>query len=376
MASDAVVTEPDLEALVEAVRADPGRRDELVPLLREDAALHRGRSTATTARLRGWVLAAFADVGLPAGAIPFVIEELTTGREPHLVAAAARATLGATDPDRALVRGLVEALDRIRDRDDAVTFEALAPSWPTTTPTTATTELLDALRALGPVAVVALPELRALARDAQRRNAPVGRALAGLIRELESRPLPPSHCCEPGRFAERVDDAVAAEPAGGAVDLDLQLQDQDGRRLTVGELLREPVTVVTFFYTRCPNPERCSATITNLARVQSLAGPAVGIAAVTYDPGYDTPARLRTYGAARGIRFGRTARLLRCPRDHDALARSFGLRVGYNGSVVNRHAIELHLVAADGRILQTWARVRWDPADVALAARRQLPLSR
>lgn len=333
--------------------------------------MHRDRSTATTARLRGWVLAAFADVGLPAGARPFVLEELATSREPHLVAAAARATRGASHPDDDLADALVDALERTHERDDTVTFEALAPTWPTRSPTTATTELLDALLAMEPTPPTALPGLRAVLTR-HGRPSPARHHIARAIRDLEARQPATPHCCSPApEPPENADDSADAVFAR-SVDLSLGLEDQHGAKLTVGDLLREPLTLVAFFYTRCPNPEKCSATITKLARIESILGPGIGIAAVTYDPGYDTAPRLRAYGEARGIQFGPSTRLVRCPHDHDDLARTFGLRVGYNGSVVNRHAIELHLVAADGRIIETWARIPWDPTTVAATARRYL----
>ena len=74
---------PDgVEALVAEVRADPARRDELLALLREDAAVHQGRGASTATRIRGWVLAAFADVGLPDGAVPYVLEDLENDIDP------------------------------------------------------------------------------------------------------------------------------------------------------------------------------------------------------------------------------------------------------------------------------------------------------
>ena len=88
--------EDELEATVAAVRADPSTRHLLVDLLAESSPVYAGRGMATTARLRGWVLAAFEDVGLPAEAGPYVLEELESGIEPHLVAAAARAAAAAS----------------------------------------------------------------------------------------------------------------------------------------------------------------------------------------------------------------------------------------------------------------------------------------
>jgi hypothetical protein len=45
----------------------------------------------------------------------------------------------------------------------------------------------------------------------------------------------------------------------------------------------------------------------------------------------------------------------------------FGLRVGYNGSIVNQHGVELYLVDPGLRIEKTWARIPWEVEDVAKA---------
>jgi len=84
-------TEAELVALVEAVRAAPSRRGELISALREGSALHAQKGRIAVRRMRGWVLAAFEAVGLPDEAIPFVVEELESGIDPYLLAAAARA---------------------------------------------------------------------------------------------------------------------------------------------------------------------------------------------------------------------------------------------------------------------------------------------
>ena len=71
-----VSTEDELASIVEQVRHEPGRRDELTALLSESAPVYDDRGAAVTARLRGWVLASFAEVGLPRAALPHVLAEL------------------------------------------------------------------------------------------------------------------------------------------------------------------------------------------------------------------------------------------------------------------------------------------------------------
>jgi protein SCO1/2 len=356
-------TEDELDATVAAIRADPARRDTLVDLLAESAPIYEGRGMATTARLRGWVLAAFEDVGLPDAAVPVVLEELESGIEPHLVAAAAKAARGgARDPD--LGPCLLNAFENLRTSDDTVTFESLRPSWPPANPTTALLEILATVRWLGAVGPVTVAVWRAREVEFCGRLSPtVAASLAETVRSLEDAGAAPGCCHEPVSPAPGDGRAATGEWAS------VEVEDQMGARHALDDLLHARPTVVAFFYTRCPNPNKCSLTVLQLAEVQrhlvtrSL-HEEVGILALTYDPGYDTADRLHRYGLDRGIAFSPTARLARAVTGHDDLRTTFGLQVGYRDTVVNRHAIELFLVAADGTVADSWTRRRWDPAEV------------
>ena len=359
-----VSTEDELASIVEQVRHDPGRRDELTALLSESAPVYDDRGSAVTARLRGWVLASFAEVGLPPAALPHVLAELESGLEPYLVAAAARAVRGAQAPTAVMADALVAALVNIRGCDDTVTFDALRPSWPAAHTTTASLEVLASLRWLGSVAAPVRSHLEA-ARD--RHGATwshaVRRALDETIAALGI--VPAGHCCSADGATK--DDESRGRHVGdvGGVG-DVELEGQDGRRRVFADFSSGRPALAAFLYTRCPNPNRCSLTITKLAEVQQLIearadAPSLGIAAITYDPGYDLPARLRVYGESRGLNYGESVRLLRAPSQYELLRRHFDLQVGYNGSIVNRHAVELFLVGADGGVAHSWSRTQWDP---------------
>jgi hypothetical protein len=60
--------------------------------------------------------------------------------------------------------------------------------------------------------------------------------------------------------------------------------------------------------------------------------------------------------------------MFRAVAGHEELRANFDLRVGYNGSMVNRHGIELFLVGADLELFRTWSRTNWQPDEVASAA--------
>ena len=134
--------------------------------------------------------------------------------------------------------------------------------------------------------------------------------------------------------------------------------------------------MAAFFYTRCANPNKCSLTVTKLGLLQrslrdrKLAGQ-IRIAAITYDPGYDTPDRLAGYCTNRGLELDDDHRALRAdPERFEELRTHFDLGVNYSGSVVSRHRIELHVVAPDGTTDAVFADLQWDVekvADVAAA---------
>src|SRR5215510_13226586 len=118
------LSETRFAALVDRLAADPGRRGELIGLLREDHPHYRQRGSAAIVRMRGWVLLAVARSELPEAALIFILEELDSGLDPYLVAAAARALRSHPRADAAFAPFLVRALGNIRSRDEPVSFES------------------------------------------------------------------------------------------------------------------------------------------------------------------------------------------------------------------------------------------------------------
>ena len=227
-------------------------------------------------------------------------------------------TASASPPRRARPRGLaapspqvaaalVDALVRIRARDDAITFEALAPTWPARHPTSVLVEIIEAIGQLGAAASgerARLIEIRSAHAPtwspAGRRRARRGdrRPAGGVLRR---------------RHRARAARAPETTPRGDPADIGaVVLEDQDGRRTTFAEWFGPAPAVVAFFYTRCPNPNKCSLTvIAKLGRLaRRLAGRGVRVAGITYDPGFDDASRLRA--VRRGPRRPASAPTSRC----------------------------------------------------------------
>jgi protein SCO1/2 len=149
----------------------------------------------------------------------------------------------------------------------------------------------------------------------------------------------------------------------------ITFQDHKGELITFKEFFQGQPTIVVFFYTRCGNPMKCSLTVTKLARIQKLLeaqglADLIYTAAITYDPAFDLPERLRVYGQDRGVRMDAHHRMLRATDDNDALCRHFELGVNFVESLVNRHRIEAYILDAGGRIAVSFERIHWEEQQV------------
>src|SRR5215210_6606182 len=127
---------------------------DLVARLHEGSSYYAGRGSAASGRLRAQTLAAFADVGLPADAVPYVVEALRTEINAEVVAGAARATRGWAGADPELAEALLQALINLRGHDAPVNLGV---------PSTALREVLAALQvqpAVNPALLRALQDLQ------------------------------------------------------------------------------------------------------------------------------------------------------------------------------------------------------------------------
>ena len=371
--------EEELAAFVDAARRTRGGGDELARLLPEQHPLYCNRGANEIIRIRGYLLAAFEETGTPEAAVPYILEELESGGDAYLVAAAAKALRGLDEPPPRVLHFLFKAVENIRGLDDTLTFESYRPRWPVAAPTTALKELFITFGSLGGRAREALPGLeRLLARGPKSFAAPIRAEIESAVERIRADETEEGgSCCTPpkgsGLFVRRGGQR-GASPASAAR---VELEDQEGRTFTFGDFFSGKPSVVVFFYTRCDNPNKCSLSVTKLARLQRAICEAgltgrLKTAAITYDPAYDLAPRLKAYGANRGVRFGDDDRILRARGDFKGLAGYFDLGASFAGSLVNRHRIELFILDGRGRIVYTFARLQWDVGEVLHLARSLL----
>ncbi len=172
-------------------------------------------------------------------------------------------------------------------------------------------------------------------------------------------------------------DVLVAPPAPIPTGLGaLALENQDGVRLTFAEAFAGRPSALAFFYTRCMNPEKCSLTVTRLARLARLvanSGLDANVAGMSYDPRFDRPGRLKTYGADREMVFSPRCSLLRTRGPFDPVRDAFDLGVGFGPVTVNRHRLDRIVLDASLRVSRTFERRLWQEEAVFGALRAVLP---
>jgi protein SCO1/2 len=349
--------EAELNAWLDAVASGPGGCASLIDLLREDQTCYAERGVAAVNRIRASILERLAARGLPSAALPFVLEELDSGSDPWLVAVSARALRAFPESRPEFARVILDAIQRVRYRDQVV------PDLSGETSVIA--ELVRTLEWLGTHTYIFRDEIEALHRTLPKKHRAALKTLLRSTGTLSRGDRDANRrCCSLGfiekRFGERLDAARLYA---------LRFEDQDGCWTTFEDLFVGQPSVVVFFYTRCDNPLKCSLSIANLGTVQRMLAQRgladrIRTVAITYDPAFDSPSRLRSYGAERGFRTDATNRMLRAPENFGLLRQHFGLGVNFIGSVVNRHRIELYVLDKNGRVAATFERIRWDPQAV------------
>ena len=374
----AAQSELQFAALIDALATDPARRDQLTDLLREDHPFYNQRGAATIVRMRGWVLLAMARAGVSDAALIFLLEELDTGVDAYLVAAAARALRSYPRPTEALAPFVMRALTNIRYRDEPVSFESYGEYAVSSAGTSPVSELLATLAWLGPYARGVLPGLEPFrAQNGGLRGKlriDVERAVQA-IRGADQDDEPDTHsCCGAPSGGLRSTSSRPLDSRRGSEPIEsITFQDHKSELITFKEFFQGQPTIVVFFYTRCGNPMKCSLTVAKLARVQGLLesqglADRIYTAAITYDPAFDLPERLRVYGQDRGVRLDVHHRMLRATDDNEALRRHLELGVNFVESLVNRHRIEAYILDAEGRIAASFERIHWDEQQVVARA--------
>ncbi len=169
-------------------------------------------------------------------------------------------------------------------------------------------------------------------------------------------------------------------PAPGDPVPNFALLNQSDRTIHLSQF-KGKLVLLTFIYTRCPLADFCPRMSRNFADIDKAlaADPALynqtHLLSVSFDPAYDTPKVLRSYGGAYTGNYTNEKFLhwdFAAPTEKDlpAVTQFFnvGVTPGDNKSLT--HSLSTVLIGKDGKIVAWYPTNDWDPKDVLSAIRK------
>jgi protein SCO1/2 len=148
---------------------------------------------------------------------------------------------------------------------------------------------------------------------------------------------------------------------------------EQGQSISLSQF-RGNALVLSFLFTRCPLPQFCPLTAKKLAETQDQLSELPGgptnwhILALSIDPEFDTPERLRQFGETYGYDPERWSLLTGDLIDITALAEQFGLLFWTEDGTIN-HNLRTVVVGADGTIRTNIIGNEWRVNDLVQQVR-------
>jgi protein SCO1/2 len=171
-------------------------------------------------------------------------------------------------------------------------------------------------------------------------------------------------------------------PAAGDAVPDFRLLNQSGKEIHLAQF-RGRVLLLTFIFTRCPLADFCPRMSENFAAIDKelakdkAAYKKTHLLSVSFDPKYDTPAVLRSYGGAHTGRFTDEDFAhwdFAAPSAVDLPKVEEWFDVGVTGdskdSASIQHSLSTVLFGKDGRVIGWWPTNDWKVAEVLAAVEK------
>ena len=170
---------------------------------------------------------------------------------------------------------------------------------------------------------------------------------------------------------------VPGEPKPGDDILDFGLVNQDGQRIHLAQY-KGKALALTFVYTRCPQPDQCTLMSNNFSAIdrelqkQPDVYSKTHLLTITFDPDYDTPKVMRSYGASHTERFSdenfQHWEFATGTKDEvKGVAQFFGLRYYLDPEAGNEqviHSLRTAVIGPDGKLFKLYRGNEWKPAEI------------
>jgi protein SCO1/2 len=158
---------------------------------------------------------------------------------------------------------------------------------------------------------------------------------------------------------------------------DYRLTNQDGKVIRIHDY-KGKALLLTFVYTRCQDPGQCTLMSTNFATIdrelqkQPELYDKTHLLTISFDPEYDTPKVLRSYGAAYTGRysdetFAHWEFASGSADEVKGIAQFFGMRYYIDSSSGKEqviHSLRTAVIGPDSRVIKVYRENEWKPEEV------------
>lgn len=155
---------------------------------------------------------------------------------------------------------------------------------------------------------------------------------------------------------------------------DFKLLNQSNRTIHLAQF-RGKALLITFIYTRCPLPNFCPRMSQNFAQIDKALAAQPGLygrthlLSISFDPDYDKPSVLRSYGGAYTGKFTRETFehwdfAAPARKDLPEVATYFDLGVTPEANNTITHSLSTVLIGPDGKVSRFYSGNEWKPEDV------------
>jgi protein SCO1 len=169
-------------------------------------------------------------------------------------------------------------------------------------------------------------------------------------------------------------------PTAGDAVPNFQLLNQSGRSIDL-QSFKGKVLLITFIYTRCPLADYCPRMSHNFADIdKALASdPALysqtHLLSISFDPAYDTPKVLRSYGGAYTGQYTRETFShwdFAAPSEKDlpAVTQFFNVGVTPGDNKTLTHSLSTVLIGKDGKVVAWYPTNEWTPTEIVDAIKK------
>jgi protein SCO1/2 len=166
-------------------------------------------------------------------------------------------------------------------------------------------------------------------------------------------------------------------PKPGEEVPDYRLVNQDGKAIRVHDY-KGKALLLTFIYTRCQDPGQCSLMSSNFAAIdqelqkQPELYQKTHLLSISFDPEYDTPKVLRSYGAAytgkySDENFAHWEFASGSADEVKGIAQFFGMRYYQDSSKGTEqviHSLRTAVIGPDGKVVKVYRGNEWKPDEV------------